>query len=101
MTSIIGLTAIFLIMRNETVVNMFKRFGEYSLQLYLFNVFFLVASRTLIVNILGMTNPVVIISFNMIVDFYLSYLIIKYMFTYKTCTYHDGYFINIIEGIMN
>lgn len=57
----------------------FKRFGKYSLQLYLLNGYLLVISRTIIVNRLGVSNPVEIICFNMLVDFFISYLIIKYI----------------------
>ena len=59
--------------------NAFSRFGTYSLQLYLMNGLLLGISRIVICNILGVTIPAVIICFNMLVDFFLSYLLIKYV----------------------
>jgi hypothetical protein len=47
------------------------------LQLYLLNGFLLVISRTIICRIV--LDPLIIISFNMLVDFGLSYLVIKYI----------------------
>ena len=61
--------------------NAFSRFGEYSLQLYLMNGLLLGVSRIVVCNILGVTIPAVIIAFNMLVDFFLSYLLIKYVFS--------------------
>ena len=59
--------------------NAFSPFGKYSLQLYLMNGLLLGISRVVICNILGVTIPAVIICFNMLVDFFLSYLLIKYI----------------------
>ena len=61
------------------VVGIFQRFGRYSLQIYLFNGFLLVISRTVIVSVLEVSNPFIIIAFNMLVDFFLSYIVIKYI----------------------
>lgn len=56
-------------------------FGEYSLQLYLLNGFFLVLSRSLTINILRIESPFIIIVVNMIVDLLISYSVIKNVFT--------------------
>ena len=57
--------------------NIFEPFGKFSLQIYLLNGFLLVISRTIICRI--SQDPAVIILFNMIVDFGLSYIAIKYI----------------------
>ena len=57
----------------------FQRFGGYTLQIYLLNSWMLGISRTIICSLLHVTFPPVIIVFNMIVDFLLSYLLIKYV----------------------
>lgn len=51
--------------------------GKYSLQLYLFNGYFLTISRTVLVRILGITSPLLIICGNMIVILGISYLFIR------------------------
>ena len=58
-------------------ISIFERFGKFSLQLYLLNGFLLVISRTIICRITAV--PVAIIAFNMLVDFILAYLAIKYV----------------------
>lgn len=77
--ALVGIAALYLAAQSEAVITIFERFGRYSLQLYLFNGFFLVASRTVIVSVLGIGEPVVIIVFNLVVDFFGSYLVIKYL----------------------
>lgn len=74
-----GLLVFYLCVQYRGVVEIFKPFGKYSLQLYLFNGYLLVVSRTIAVSIAGIRNPAVIIAFNMLIDFGLSYLIIKYV----------------------
>lgn len=61
------------------LLGVFGKFSEYSLCLYLLNGYWLVISRTIAVNILKVYNPLFIIIFNMIVDFYLSYLLIRFV----------------------
>ncbi len=78
-TALTGIFTLYLCTRYPLPVRLFRRFGRYSLQLYLFNGYFLVISRTIAVLILGITDPFIIITFNMLVDFILSYLIIKYI----------------------
>lgn len=78
-SALIGITTMYIIAQSDAVVNIFERFGKYSLQLYLLNGYFLVISRTIIVSVLGVYNPVVIIVFNMLVDFFISYIFIKYL----------------------
>lgn len=51
--------------------------GKYSLQLYLFNGYFLTVSRTVLVKILGVTSPFLIIIGNMLVILGISYLLIR------------------------
>lgn len=77
--ALIGITALWLAAQFGPVITIFERFGRYSLQLYLFNGFFLVASRTVIVSVLGVREPAVIILFNLVVDLLGSYLVIKYL----------------------
>lgn len=55
-------------------------FGEYSLQLYLLNGFFLVFSRSLTINVLRIESPFIIVVVNMVFDLLISYLVIKYIF---------------------
>lgn len=78
-TAFAGIFTLCLCTRYHALIQIFKRFGKYSLQIYLFNGYLLVISRTIIVSLLGMTNPFIIIVFNMLVDFLLSYLVIKYI----------------------
>ena len=56
---------------------LFKEFGKFSLQIYLLNGFLLVISRTIICRFTA--DPVAIIGFNMLVDFILAHLAIKYI----------------------
>ena len=77
--ALIGIFIFYICMQYNVIVKIFNRFGKYSLQLYLLNGFLLVISRTIIVSILGVTNPFLIILFNMFVDFYISYIFIKYI----------------------
>lgn len=74
-----GITLSFLLIRTEWFNNIFARFGKYSLQLYLLNCFTLGASRTFICSIVGVSSPIIIIAFNMLVDYFLAYLVIKYI----------------------
>lgn len=74
-----GITASFLLVRTEWFNKMFARFGKYSLQLYLINCFTLGASRLVVCNIMGVESAAIIIAFNMLVDYFLAYLFIKYI----------------------
>ena len=56
---------------------LFKEFGKFSLQIYLLNGFLLVISRSIICRFTA--DPVAIIGFNMLVDFILAHLAIKYI----------------------
>lgn len=78
-TALVGILTLYISLQYDVIVWVFQRFGAYSLQLYLLNGFLLVISRTIIVSILEVTNPFVIIVFNMLVDFFLSYIVIKYV----------------------
>lgn len=79
LTAILGIVTLYFVTKFNWFNFSFKRFGPYSLVLYLFNGFLLVASRTLICKITS--NPALIIGFNMAVDFFISYLFIKYVWT--------------------
>lgn len=61
------------------VFEKFERYSKYSLGLYLLNGYCLVISRFIICNVIGADNPAIIILFNMIVDFYLSYIFLHYI----------------------
>lgn len=74
-----GIVLSFLLIRTEWFNKLFARFGKYSLQLYLLNCFTLGASRTFICSILGVSSPLIIIAFNMLIDYFLAYLVIKYI----------------------
>lgn len=78
-TALLGIFTFYLLVQYDPPIYLFRRFGRYSLQLYLFNGYLLVISRTITVLILGITNPFIVITFNMLVDFILSYLIIRYI----------------------
>lgn len=75
-TTAAGIMTCYLFTKFRWFNTVFHRFGKYSLQLYLLNGFLLVISRTLICKVT--VNPVMIIGFNMLVTFFLSYLFIKY-----------------------
>ena len=62
-------------------IRFFAKYGKYSLQLYLLNSFLLGASRAVVCNVLHIETGIVIVAFNMLVDFFLSYLMIKYVFS--------------------
>lgn len=57
----------------------FERFGKYSLQLYLLNGIFLGLSRAFLCNVLHVQSGILIVSFNVLIDFFVSYLVIRYM----------------------
>lgn len=76
-SALLGIFVLYLCMQYPLPIRLFKNFGKYSLQLYLLNGFLLVISRTIIVSVLGVTNPAFIIAFNMLVDFFLSYIVIN------------------------
>lgn len=79
--ALVGVMTFYFLSKSTLFVNAFKGFGTYSLQLYLLNGFLLVISRTIAVSILGISNPLIIILFNMIIDFWASYIFIKYICT--------------------
>lgn len=81
--AIIGIVLCYLfsVLCGQTIKNWLMGFGEYSLQLYLLNGFFLVLSRSLTINILRIESPFIIIVVNMIVDLLISYSVIKNVFT--------------------
>lgn len=78
-SALAGIAVIYICVQSGAVVRIFKRFGRYSLQLYLLNGYFLVISRTIIVSVLKVYNPFLIIAFNMLVDYFISYIFIKYL----------------------
>ena len=78
-SALVGIITLYIGVQTKIITDIFKRFGKYSLQLYLLNGYLLVISRTIIVSILGVSNPFIIILFNMFVDFFVSYIVIKYL----------------------
>ena len=79
-TSLIAVAACYTYTAWKPFNTFFARFGPWTLQLYLMNSWTMGASRYFICTIMGVTAPAVIVLFNMLVDFFLSYLIIKYVF---------------------
>ena len=79
-TGLLGIAAVYTYTAWRPFNVFFSRFGPWTLQLYLLNGWTLGASRYFICNILGITVPAVIIIFNVAVDFYFSYFLIKYVF---------------------
>ena len=77
LVSLCGAVACCFLTRLKAFNWIFERFGKFSLQLYLLNGFLLVISRTIICRVT--MNPAAIIGFNMLADFGLSYLAIKYI----------------------
>nr|MCR4676378.1 hypothetical protein [Sphaerochaetaceae bacterium] len=57
----------------------FGRYSDYSLPIYLLNGYWLVLSREFAVHVLKTQSPALIIVINTVVDFYVSYLFIKYV----------------------
>ena len=56
-----------------------NQFSKYSLPLYLMNGYLLVISRTIVVSKWNITNPIIIIAFNMFVTLFLAWIFIKYV----------------------
>ena len=79
LTACAGIAVCVMMARYGVFSNIFARFGEYSLQLYLLNGLTLGVSRAIICNVLNVTSYPVIIIFNMLVDFLGSYVLIKYV----------------------
>ena len=77
--AVTGIVTCYTLTRWDWFNKCFARFGKYSLQIYLLNGWMLGISRTLICNVLGISFTPVIIAANMIVDFGISYLLIKYV----------------------
>ena len=77
LVSLLGVIACYFLTKLKLFNGIFERFGKFSLQLYLLNGFLLVISRTVICRVTA--DPAAIIAFNMLVDFVLSYLAIKYI----------------------
>ncbi len=78
-TALAGIITCYLMTGYKLFNDTFSRFGAYSLQLYLLNGITLGISRAIICNILHVNNPAVIVLFNMLVDFFASYMLIKYV----------------------
>lgn len=77
LVSLIGVIVCYFLTHLKLFNSIFERFGKFSLQLYLLNGFLLVISRTIICRLTA--DPAAIVGFNMLVDFVLSYLAIKYI----------------------
>ena len=92
LTAFIGIIVMFLFTKFDCFNKIFARFGEYSLQIYLLNGFMLVISRTIAIKYMHLSNYFIIIGINMLIDFFLSYWVIK-----KMCS--KSAFIQTIMGV--
>lgn len=75
--SLLGVMVCYFVARLNLFTRIFERFGKFTLQLYLLNGFTLVFSRIIICRFTA--NPAIIVCFNMFIDFYVTYLGIKYI----------------------
>ena len=80
-TALVGMICIYIISckLSSCKIDIFKSLSMYSLQLYLLNGYMLVVSRTVLINIMKIRNPIIIIVVNTFVSLVVSYLIIKYV----------------------
>jgi surface polysaccharide O-acyltransferase-like enzyme len=60
--------------QTQTLRDILKDLGQYSLQIYLFNGYFIAVSRTLIHNILNISNVVILASINFFVGIVCNYI---------------------------
>ena len=74
-----GIFFSWLLTRIQFFNTFFASYGKYSLQLYLLNGFTLGISRLLVCNILKISDPYLIVSVNVIVDFFIACLFVKYI----------------------
>lgn len=65
--------------KNIKIRKLLKNFGDYSLQLYLLNGFMLVPARVITVNVLHISNPLLIISIICISNALIGILVAKYI----------------------
>lgn len=77
--ALIGITVCCIASGYKVFNDIFSRFGEYSLQMYLINGIMLGISRAVICNVLHVSQPAVIITFNTLADFLGAYVLIKYI----------------------
>ena len=75
--SLLSVIACYFLSRLKLFRAIFERFGKFSLQIYLLNGFLLVISRTIICRVTS--DPLIIVGFNMLVDFLLAHLAIRYI----------------------
>lgn len=75
----IGIFFSWLLTRIQFFNKFFAPYGKYSLQLYLLNGFTLGLSRFFVCNFMDISDPYIIISVNVAVDFFIAYLFIKYV----------------------
>lgn len=75
--SLLSVIACYFLSRLKLFRAIFERFGKFSLQIYLLNGFLLVISRTIICRVTS--DPLIIVGFNMLVDFVLAHLAIRYI----------------------
>lgn len=76
---LVGVFSCFALTQMFGCMRAFEKYSSYSLPLYLLNGYLLVISRTIIVSCLKVTNPLIIIIFNMFVAFYISYLLVRFV----------------------
>lgn len=78
-TALIGMVNIIsfgFIVSHNTLSNLFEETGKVSLQLFLFNGYFLTLTRTVTVKLLHITSPVIIIAANVFMMYFVSYALI-------------------------
>ena len=75
-----GITACFVLtLVLPKLTGAFEPISRYSLPIYLLNGYWLVISRTLAVRVLKLSSAALIISVNLAIDLFISYLVIKYI----------------------
>ena len=79
LTALAGIMMCFFMTYYEGFNRFFARFSPYSLQLYLLNGFTLGMSRVIICNVLHVPSYAAILAFNVLIDFFASYLFIRYV----------------------
>lgn len=73
------LISIFTLWSFPKIFSYFEKYGRYSLALYILNGYCLVISRSIVCILLKCQSPIIIILFNYVFDFHISFIIIKYL----------------------
>ena len=81
-TALVGMVNIIsfgFIVSKISISKLFEETGKVSLQLFLFNGYFLTLTRTVTVKLLHITSPVIIIAANVIMMYFVSYVLIHFV----------------------